>query len=118
MKPTHLIEQFEETAPPENAGLGGVHLSPEALSFCLAKGLRPELIVALDAARRFFSIIGNPVVELLAGPETADTFYLIIELRVRGSVKENVIAHRKSANETAKLLGSRREIISLHYEII
>jgi hypothetical protein len=40
------------------------------------------------------------------------------EIRVSGAVKDNVIAHRKFAQDAARLLGSRREMITLHYDIL
>jgi hypothetical protein len=64
------------------------------------------------------AIIGDPAVELLADPDIPDTYYLVIEIRVRGTVKDNVIAHRKFASEAAKLLGKKREILKLHYDIM
>ena len=76
-----------------------------------------ELSIAIDTARKCFSIIGNPAVDLVQDPET-DACYLVIEIQVRGDVRVNVMAHRNFAGETARLLGSRREIISLHYDII
>jgi len=85
-------------------------MSPEALSFCRRKGVVTELSIAIDSARRGFSTIGAPVVNLVEDPEIDDTSYLVIEIQVRDAV----IAHMKFAGETAKSLGCSREIIKLH----
>jgi hypothetical protein len=77
-----------------------------------------DLAIALDTARRTFALIGDPVVELLADPEIPDTSYLVIEIRVTGTVKDNVMAHRKFASEAARLLGPKRETVKLHYDIV
>jgi hypothetical protein len=44
--------------------------------------------------------------------------YLVIEVQVRGEVKDVVMAHRKFAHQTARLLGTERSIITLNYDII
>lgn len=118
MQPRELTKNCEGIAQEADAGLTGVRLSPEVLSFCVENAVYADLTIALDAAKNSFSIIGNPVVELLADPEVGDTFYLVIEIRVKGEVRENVLAHRTFASATAKRLGSKREIIRLHYDII
>jgi hypothetical protein len=86
-------------------------------SCCLRIGVVSELSLAIETARKCFSIIGNPAVDLVQDPET-DASYLVVEIQVRGDVRDNVMAHRNFARETARLLGPRREIISLHYDII
>jgi hypothetical protein len=90
---------------------------PSCTSCCLRIGVVSELSLAIETARKCFSIIGNPAVDLVQDPET-DASYLVIEIQVRGDVRDNVMAHRTLARETARLLGPRREIISLHYDII
>jgi hypothetical protein len=99
-------------------GLSGVTFSPEAISFCLGLGIIPELSSATDLLRSCFSVVGKPFVGVMEDPETEDTRYVIIEIQVRGGVKDNVLAHKKFASEAARLLGSKREIIRLHYSII
>jgi hypothetical protein len=94
-----------------------VHLSPEALSFSRQAGIATDLSLALDAVTKHFSIIGSPVVNLIRDPEIDDLSSLAIEIQVAGSVKDNVRAHREFAAEMARLLGPKRELITLHYSI-
>jgi hypothetical protein len=100
------------------SGLAGAHPSAEALKFCLTKGIASELGMAIDSARKHFSIIGNPFINLVHDPEDDHTSYLVIEIQVRGTVRDNVISHRGFAHETAKLLGSKRELMKVHYDIM
>jgi hypothetical protein len=93
-------------------------LSYEALAFCQARGVVSELYLAIETARNCFPVIGNPDVELVHDPETEDASYLVIAIKVQGEVKDIVMAHRKFANETARLLGPSRAIIALNYDII
>jgi hypothetical protein len=93
-------------------------LSCEALAFCRLHGIESELRLAIGTVRRCFRIIGNPDVELVHDRETEDAAYLIIEIQVRGEVKDIVMAHRKFASETARSLGPKRAIIALNYYII
>ena len=99
------------------SGLADACLSSKALSFSLRIGVVSELSLAIETARKCFSIIGNPAVDLVQDPET-DASYLVVEIQVRGDVRDIVMAHRNFALEKARLLGPRREIISLHYDII
>ncbi len=96
----------------------GATLSPEALAFCGRAMITNELSLAIDLARRCFPVVGTPSVSLLEDPEIDETEYLIIELQVRGTVKDNVLAHRKFASEAIRSLGAKREIIRLNYNII
>jgi hypothetical protein len=96
----------------------GSSISSDALRFCREKGLLLELSRAIDIAKNCFSIIGNPAVDLVRDRETNGLSYLSLEIRVSGAVKDNVIAHRKFAQEAARLLGSNREMITLHYDIV
>jgi len=98
--------------------LFGARLSCEALVFCQFKGVVSELRLAIETARNCFQIIGNPDVELVHDPETEAASYLVIEVQVRGEVKDIVMAHREFAKETARLLGPERSIITLNYDII
>jgi hypothetical protein len=98
--------------------LTGTSFSSEALLFCREKGLLVDVNRAIDIARNCFSIISNPAVNLVHDGDADDASYLSIEIQVSGAVKDNVMSHRKFAREAAALLGSKREIITLHYDII
>ena len=99
-------------------GLIGISLSSEALSFCRDKGVLTDLSRAIDIGRSCFSIVGDPAVDLVNDRETDGVSYLSIEIQVCGTVKENVIAHRKFAQEAAESVSAKREMITLHYDII
>jgi hypothetical protein len=107
-----------ELSPCIESGLAGARTSAEALQFCLANGIAPELAMAIDSTRKNFSIVGSPIVNLVQDPEVDRTSYLVIEIQVRGTVRDNVMSHREFAREAAKLLGSKRGLIKLHYEIM
>jgi hypothetical protein len=102
----------------DESGLAAAYTTADALRFCLAKGISVQLGTAIDTARKQFSIIGTPSVRLVRDPEIENVSYLTIEIQVRGTVRDNVISHRSFAIATAKLLGSGRELIRLHYDII
>jgi hypothetical protein len=53
----------------DKAVVGAAHTSPEALKFCLSKGIVSRLGAATDSARQHFSIIGSPSVRLVQDPE-------------------------------------------------
>lgn len=93
-------------------------LSWDALTFCRLHGIDSELRLAIETARNCFPIIADPDVELVHDPETEDASYLVIEILVRGEVKDIVVAHRKFANDTARLLGPKRAMIALNYDIM
>jgi hypothetical protein len=98
--------------------LVGARLSSEAMAYCRLEGVVSALRLAIETARNCFQIVGIPDVELVHDPETEDASYLVIEVELRGEVKDIVMAHRKFAHETAKLLGPERSIITLNYNII
>ena len=100
------------------SGLSGAHLSADALSFCRREGITSELSVALDLVRQSFAIVGNPAVNLVPDPELDGVAFLVIEIQVRGGVRETVSAHKQFAHEASQRLGARRERIRLHYEMI
>jgi hypothetical protein len=105
------------TAGPPQSSLAGARLTSDALSFCHREGIASELSLALDLARQCFAIVGNPVVNLVPDPEVDGASYLVIEIQVRGGVKETVSAHKQFALEASQRLGSKRELIRLHYVI-
>jgi hypothetical protein len=107
-----------KTAKPAQADLSGMCLSSDALSFCRRNRIASELSLAVDLVRRYFSIIGDPVVNLVQDPEVEHAKYLVIEVQVRGGVEENVAAHKRFASEASQLLGPKRELILLHYSMI
>ena len=107
------------------SGLSGVRISGEAFEYCLREGPGPEsritledLSASINTIRECFSVIGSPLVNLVRDPEIDNVCYLVIEIQVRGGVKDNVKAHRDFAGKAAKLLGVKRENLTLHYDII
>jgi len=96
----------------------GESISSDALLFCDRAGITSDLETAIAIARRCFSVIGTPVVHLLEDPDLEDAHYVVIEIQVRGGVKDNVCAHRQFAVETSKELGASREFIRLNYDMI
>jgi hypothetical protein len=100
------------------SGLAAARTSAEALKFCLTKGVANELGIAIDSARKHFSTVGSPSVNLVHDPEDDHASYLVIEIQVRGTVRDNVMSHRRFANEMAKSLGTIRGLLRLHYDII
>jgi hypothetical protein len=116
---------FGRIASTALSGLSGILISGEAFEYCLSKGPGPEsritledLSASMNTIRECFSVIGSPLVNLVRDPEIDNVCYLIIEIQVRGGVKENVKAHRDFAGKAAKLLGVKRENLTLHYDII
>ena len=69
--------------------------SPEAFDFCVSKGIVSELGAAIDSAQRHFPIIGNPSVGLVQHPEVEGMSYLVIEIQVSGTVRDNVLCRRR-----------------------
>jgi hypothetical protein len=107
-----------KTAAQPESGLIGAHLSADAIAFCRREGITSELILALDLVSQCFTIVGNPVVNLVQDPEVDRAGDLVIEIQVQGGVREIVSAHKQFALQASQRLGSRREMILLHYEII
>jgi hypothetical protein len=93
-----------KTAAQPESGLIGAHLSADAIAFCRREGITSELILALDLVSQCFTI-----------DRAGD---LVIEIQVQGGVRETVSAHKQFALQASQRLGSRREMILLHYEII
>ncbi len=60
-----------------------IQLSDEVLTFCRNNDLMDHLGRAIDLARRYFSIVGDPVVRLVQDPEI-DEWYLDVVIRVEG----------------------------------
>ncbi|MGP0064769.1 MAG: hypothetical protein ACLQGP_14370 [Isosphaeraceae bacterium] len=67
-------------------------LSDEVRAFCERHALFGHLAKALELARQYFTIIGEPVIQWDQDPENDDE-YLIIEIQALGSVSEVVEAH-------------------------
>jgi hypothetical protein len=107
-----------KTAGQAQSDLSEVELSSSALAFCRCEGITSELSLAVDLVRRYFSIVSNPVINLVLDPEVEDADYLVIEIQVRGGVKKNVAAHKQFASEASQRLGAKREMIRLHYSMI
>lgn len=78
-------------------------LSDEVLAFCRDNDLLGHLGRAIELARRYFSIVGDPVVKLEQDPEDGG-WYLVLEIRARGEEREFIQAHkdynRSFANST------------------
>jgi hypothetical protein len=102
----------------EKSVVGAAHTSAEALEFCRSRGIVSRLGAAIDSAGNHFSIVGNPFVRLVQDPEVEGTSYVMIEIKVSGTVRDNVTSHRNFAQETAKLLGSTRVMIRLQCDIV
>jgi hypothetical protein len=115
LPPMTTLANIAAQAP---SGLSAARLSSDALSFCHREHIATELGLALDLVRQCFAIIGDPAVNLVQDPELDRTYYLVIEIQVRGGVKETVSAHKRFALEASQRLGSKREMILLHYEMI
>jgi hypothetical protein len=66
-------------------------LSEDVREFCERHNLLGHLAKALELARRYFNIVGDPVIQWEHDPENDDE-YLVLEIEVRGSVSEYVDA--------------------------
>jgi len=66
-------------------------LSDEVREFCERHALFGHLAKALELAREYFTIVGEPVVKWEHDPENDDE-YLVIEIQIQGSVSECVEA--------------------------
>jgi hypothetical protein len=75
-----------------------VELSDEVRAFCQSRQLLHHLGRAIELARQYFSIVGDPVVKLEQDPEV-DEQYLVLEIRVSGDEDESIQAH-KAYNRT------------------
>jgi hypothetical protein len=106
-----------KTTGQPGSGLSGARLSPDARAFCRREGITRKLSLALDLVSPCFPIVGNPVVNLVQDPKVDGAAYLVIEIQVRGGVKETVASHRRFALEASQQSGAKREMIRLHYEI-
>jgi hypothetical protein len=73
-------------------------LSEDVREFCERHNLSGHLAKALEFARRYFSIVGDPVILWEHDPENDDE-YLVLEIEVRGSVSECVQAHVRYVGE-------------------
>jgi hypothetical protein len=60
-----------------------LQLSDEVVAFCRNNDLLDHLGRAIDLARQYFSIVGDPVVRLEQDPEV-DEWYLDLVIRVAG----------------------------------
>jgi hypothetical protein len=76
--------------------LEDVPLSDEVREFCERHALFDHLAKALELARQYFTIVGDPVITWEQDPEIDDE-YLVIAIRVRASVSECVAAEIRHA---------------------
>ncbi len=71
-------------------------LSDEVREFCERHALFGHLAKALELAREYFTIVGEPVIRWEHDPENDDE-YLVITIQVQGGVSENVEAEWRFA---------------------
>jgi hypothetical protein len=64
-------------------------LSEEVRDFCERHALFGHLAKAMELARQYFTIVGEPVVVYEQDPDNGEEF-LVLEIRVPGSVSERV----------------------------
>jgi hypothetical protein len=85
--------------------LEDVSLADEVREFCERHSLFGHLAKALELARQYFTIVGDPVVSWEHDPENDDE-YLVVEIRVQASVSECVayeIQHARAWTQFASL---------------
>ena len=78
-----------------------VPLSDEVREFCERHALFGHLAKALELARQYFTIVGDPVISWEQDPEEDDE-YLVLEIRVQASVSECVAADFQHARAWAQ----------------
>jgi hypothetical protein len=76
-------------------------VSPEAATFISRHRLEEHLLEATRLSRECFSIAETPLVSHEVDPED-DSQYLVIEIKVRGDVLQNVEAHKRYAKAWAQ----------------
>ena len=85
--------------------LEDVPLSDEVREFCERHSLFGHLAKALDLARQYYTIVGDPVISWDHDPEEDDE-YLVLEIRVLASVSECVASdfqHARAWTQFASL---------------
>jgi hypothetical protein len=70
-----------------------LRLFDDALAFCRHNDLLGHLGRAVELARRCFTIVGDPVVQLEQDPEVEE-LYLVLEIRVAEDEDESIEAQR------------------------
>jgi hypothetical protein len=110
-KPQVMLRQSPTILPSEP------NITTEARGFCARHQLSAALQTALEIATATFDNRSAPTVVLEQDPETAEEF-LVVELRTRGDVANNVAAHMKYASDWAAAASSPVvNLIRLVYEI-
>jgi hypothetical protein len=69
-----------------------IALSDEVRAFCESRSIQDYLEKALELARQFFVIRGDPKIELEQDPEDGDS-YLVVSIRVEGEDAACANAH-------------------------
>jgi hypothetical protein len=80
--------------PDPTTAVADVPLSDEVRDFCRRNDLLDHLSRAIELARQYFSIVGDPVVRLQQDPEIGE-WYLDVEISVRGDESECARADRE-----------------------
>jgi hypothetical protein len=73
--------------PDPITAVADIPLSDEVRDFCWRHDLLHHLNRAVELARQYFSIVGDPVVKLEQDPEEGE-WYLVLEIRVEGDESE------------------------------
>jgi hypothetical protein len=69
-------------------------LSKEVRAFCQRHQLLDPLAKAIELAKRCFSMVGEPSVQLEQDPEDGE-WYLVLEILVKGEEHECIQAHKE-----------------------
>ena len=80
--------------PDPTTAVADVPLTDEVRDFCRRHDLLVHLGRAIELARQYFSIAGDPVVKLEQDPEDGE-WYLVLEIRVEGGESECARADRE-----------------------
>jgi len=89
----------------------------EVREFCVREGLALELDKAITLAKQHFDVSSDPSVTLEQDPEL-DHPHLVLEFKVKGSIKEIVAAHKAVALARAKAVSwPNSDKIRITYDI-
>jgi hypothetical protein len=71
-----------------------VQLPEEVRAFCQRHQLLDPLAKAIELAKRCFSMVDEPSVQLEQDPDDGE-WYLVLEIRVKGEESESIQAHKE-----------------------
>ncbi len=80
--------------PGPTTAVADVPLSDEVRDFCRRHDLQHHLTRAVELARQYFSVVGDPAVRLQQDPEIGE-WYLDVEIRVEGEESKCAPADRE-----------------------